>query len=254
MHQPTLRVLRILELVTGSSKGLRLSEFSRELDIPKSTLLPILQTLCAQRYLTQDDAGRYVPGTALFTIGAGFSRSFPVLEYVHGQLQQLVNILDETCYFGTLDGGSVLYLDKVDSTQPLRMLTSIGHKLPAYATGIGKSLLMELSDEELTQLYPDGLKPLTQHTITDISALRQQLLSARLDGYTWEIEESTQHARCFAVPIRKFNKIVAAISVTIPLFRFAESERETVIRSLQETANQIGRTFEDTNAHFGDSF
>ena len=254
MHQPTLRVLRILVLVAGNEKSLRLSDFSRELNIPKSTLLPILQTLCAERYLSQDDAGRYTPGNALFSISVGFSNSFPVLKYVHEQLSALVGILDETCYFGTLDNGSVLYLDKVDSTQPLRMLTSIGHRLPAYATGIGKSLLMDKTEAELSEIYPDGLSALTDQTVKDIPSLYHQLTQARLEGYTWEIEESTKHVRCFAAPIRKHGNIVAAISVTVPLFRYDPQSMPQLIRTLQTTAAQIGRTFEETNAHFGDSF
>jgi len=254
MHQPTLRVLQILEAVTADGKEKRLSEFSRDLNIPKSTLLPILQTLCRQRYLVQDDVGRYQPGTALFSLGAGFSDCFPVLKYVHQQLELLVNALGETCYFGILDGSDVLYLDKVDSSQPLRMLTNIGKKLPAYATGIGKALLIGKSAEELKALYPDGFTPLTDKTITDPEILHAQLIRGEFDGYTWEIEESTPHVRCFAVPIRKFGKIVAAISVSIPLFRFQHEQKDTIIHTLLDTASAMSKTIENTNAHFGETF
>lgn len=254
MHQPTLRVLQILETIASTGKEIRLSEFSRLLDIPKSTLLPILQTLCQQRYLVQDDVGRYQAGTALLSLGAGFSDSFPILKYVHQQLEVLVNTLGETCYFGILDGNSVLYLDKVDSPQPLRMLTSIGKKLPAYATGIGKALLSGKTELQLHQLYPDGLQPLTDNTITDFQILAAQLRQAIADGYTWEIEESTPHVRCFAVPVWKFGKPVAAVSVSIPLFRYCESNREKIIYTLQETASSLSQTIENTNAHLGESF
>ena len=254
MHQPTLRVLQILEAVTADGKEKRLSEFSRDLNIPKSTLLPILQTLCRQRYLVQDDVGRYQPGTALFSLGAGFSDCFPVLKYVHQQLELLVNALGETCYFGILDGSDVLYLDKVDSSQPLRMLTSIGRKLPAYATGIGKALLIGKNIDQLSALYPNGLAPLTENTITDPEILHTQLIRAEFDGYTWEIEESTPHVRCFAVPIRKYGQIVAAISVSIPLFRFQPEQRDSIVNALLDAASVIGKTVENTNAHFGESF
>lgn len=253
MHQPTMRVLQILELIAKNGKEKRLSDISRELGIPKSTLLPILQTLCHEHYLSQDDVGRYQAGTALFSLSAGISDSFPILKYIHAQLESLVRTIGETCYFGIPDGGDVLYLDKVDSPQPLRMLTSIGHKLPAYATGIGKALLTGMSEDDLMAIYPDGLKPLTQKTITDPSILAEQLGQAVIDGFTWEIEESTPHVRCFAVPVRKYGQIIAAISVSIPIFRYQQESKSAILHSLKSTAAGLGVTFENTNAHFGNT-
>lgn len=254
MHQPTIRVLQVLEHIAKNGSGQRLADLSHDLKIPKSTLLPILQTLCANRYLSQDENGRYGAGTALFSLGSFFSGSFPVLTFVRSELETLVRELGETCYFGILEEGHVLYLEKQDSPQPLRMLTSVGHRLPAYATGIGKALLMDTSLEGLHTLYPEGLVPLTEHTITEFSRLFTQLQQARVDGYTWESEESTPHVRCFAAPVRKNGRIVAAISVTIPLFRYESGEKDRIISALTQTAKTIGTTFAKTDAHFGDSF
>lgn len=254
MHQPTLRVLQILQNVSAGGDAKRLAELSRELDIPKSTLVPILQTLCANQYLTQDDLGRYSPGTALFSLGAVFAGKFPILRYVHQQLEALVRELGETCYFGVLDGREVLYLEKEDSPQPLRMLTTVGRRLPAYATGIGKALLMEKPEDELCALYPEPLEKLTEQTVGNLESLRLQLRQARIDGYAWEVEESTPHVRCFAVPVRKGGSIVAAVSVTIPLFRYQEDQKERIIRLLQTVCSQMQKTFEQTDAHFTDIF
>ena len=254
MHQPTLRVLQVLQNIAAEGHGKRLTELSRELDIPKSTLLPILQTLCDEQFLTQDDAGRYGAGTSLFSLGAVFDRKFPILPYVHRRLEGLVQELGETCYFGVLDEGQVLYLEKADSPQPLRILTTVGHRLPAYATGLGKALLMEHTDSQLTALYPEPLKALTEHTITDLARLSEQLRQARQDGYTWESEESTPHVRCFAVPVRKHGQIVAAISMTIPLFRYGEDQKARILDALTETGRHIQQTIEQTNAHFTDIF
>lgn len=254
MHQPTLRVLQVLQSIASEGSGKRLTELSHELDIPKSTLLPILQTLCEAQFLTKDESGRYDAGTALFSLGAEFSGKFPLLPHVRQMLEALVRELGETCYFGVLDEGQVLYLEKADSPQPLRMLTAVGHRLPAYATGLGKALLMDHTASQLAALYPEPLKALTERTITDLSRLDEQLEKARLEGYTWESEESTPHVRCFAVPVRKHGRIVAAISMTIPLFRYEESQKERILDALTETSRHIQLTIEQTNAHFTDIF
>lgn len=254
MHQPTLRVLDILDLLAKHSGPLRLTDFSKALDIPKSTLLPILQTLCKRKYLHQDDSGLYGAGTALFSMGSAFAGCFPVLTYVNQHLETLAMELQETCYFGALEDGQVLYLRKQDSPQPLRVLTDTGRRMPAYATSLGKALLMDHDRETLRSLYPNGLAALTRHTLPDIDVLAEQLALARLEGYTWEIEESTEHIRCFAVPVRKHGRIIAAISVAIPLFRYHEEQKATIVSALQEQASRITRTIEQTDAHFGELF
>lgn len=254
MHQPTLRVLQILAHIAAGGNGIRLADLSRDVNIPKSTLVPILQTLCQEKYLTQDDVGRYSAGTALFCLGAAFSGHFPVLSYVRQQLESLVQQLGETCYFGVLSGGQVLYLEKADSPQPLRMLTPVGRQLPAYATGIGKALLSELDAAAVEELYPNGLSALTEHTVTQFPLLHSQLEEARLSGFAWEVEESTPHVRCFAVPIRKFGSVVAAISVSIPLFRYDDNQKSAILSALRQTGEQMRQTFEQTDAHFSDIF
>lgn len=254
MHPPTLRVLDILELLAQRGEPLRLTDFSKVLEIPKSTLLPILQTLCQRNYLHQDSAGLYTAGTALFSIGTSFSGCFPVLDYVNNILAELAQQLQETCYFGALENGQVLYLGKQDSPQPLRVLTDTGRRMPAYATSLGKALLMDHDQEKLQDLYPGGLTALTPNTITDPTILAAQLAQARSDGYTWEIEESTAHIRCFAVPVRKHSRIIAAISVAIPLFRYEEANKPQILAALQEQAAKISRIIEQTDAHFGALF
>lgn len=77
MHNPTLRVLGVLQEITKSPGGIRLSDLSRQLQIPKTTLLPIVQTLCQTHYLSVDEHGVYSAGTALFSLGAAFSGCFP---------------------------------------------------------------------------------------------------------------------------------------------------------------------------------
>ena len=253
MHQPTKRVLEVLEYILKNEKGQRLADLGRELGIPKSTLVPILKTLCDYKYLTCKE-NVYSPGTALFSIGAAFSKNFPTLKFVRKQLEELVERLGETCYFGVLEDGNVLYLEKADSPHPLRMLITTGRRLPAYSTGIGKALLVDFGEAELKKMYPDGLKAFTKNTITDIKILADTLNVAKKEGYVWEIEESMEHIRCFAVPIRKMGRVVAAISVAIPVFRYEEEKKEFFLENLKFTAEKISKTIEETDAHFGDIF
>ena len=231
-----------------------MTDFSRELDIPKSTLLPILQTLCGKKYLFQDLRGNYTAGTALFSMAAAFSGCFPLLDYLRQELTQLVDRFQETCYCGALEQGDVLYLCKVDSPQPLRVLTQTGRRMPAYATSLGKALLTDHTLPQLEALYPGGLTAVTDATVTDLQVLYGQLKQAEQDGYSWEVEESTRHVRCLAIPVRKHGTIVAAVSMAIPCFRYEKDRQQEIVEALRQTALCMGRTMEQTDAHFGELF
>lgn len=247
LHKPTLRVLQILELLSSAGTPMRLADISRALDIPKSTLLPILQTMTQSRYLSKDDSDRYCLGMALMGAAVAAGKIYAPDKCIKACLKELVEEFDETCYYGVLEGNQVLYVEKVESRQPLRMLTAMGHKLPAYATGIGKALLIDHTKQQLEALYPKGLAPLTEKTVRDVSSLAAQLTQARADGYAWEIEESTEHIRCFAVPVRKNGSILGAVSMAIPLFRYQEEKKENIVAALQSTARHLGALLQQSD-------
>jgi DNA-binding IclR family transcriptional regulator len=239
MHNPTLRVTEVLNYLSKSASPMRLSDISRELNMPKSTLVPILQTLVSCQYIGKDGADRYFPGFALLALGTAARNAYGPSKFMKEHLKNLVEKFNETCYYGVLEGNDVLYLEKIDSPQPLRILTEIGRRLPAYATGLGKALLMEKTKEELQNLYHENMKPLTANTITDPDILYAQLQKAKTLGYTWEMEESTAHIRCFAVPVRQNGNICGAVSIAIPVFRYQETEKESIIQALKKTAAAI---------------
>lgn len=248
MHKPTARVLEILELLSTAEDSMRLAEISRALEIPKSTLLPILQTMVECRYLQKNDSDRYTLGMALVGAAAAAGKHYSPQKCIKTCLKELVEAFRETCYYGVLDHDRVLYMEKVDSPQPIRMLTAIGHRLPAYATGLGKALLMDHTPAQLEALYPQGLTPLTEKTVPNISALAAQLAEAKALGYAWEVEESTEHIRCFSVSVRKGGSIVGAVSMAIPMFRYREEEKENITAALQKTASQLGNLLQQTES------
>ena len=119
------------------------------------------------------------------------------------------------------------------------MTATVGYSLPAYCTGIGKALLADYTLPALQQLYPHGLHPQTPNTITDIPYLAAQLETFRATGFFYEIEESTPHVRCIAVPLRKNGVVVSAISVAIPAFRYTSEKEESIHLLLQNAKHQL---------------
>ena len=231
IHRSTSRALDILELVAANPSKYTMTEICNLMHSPKSSLYPILYTLTARHFLALDQNSRYRINFASFQVGNSFLSQFNFL----GEVEKIMNHITDRCleasHFAVLAEGDVLYLKKIDSPEPIRMTSHVGNRIPAYGTALGKALLIDHELSDLQKLYPEPLPPLTPNTITDLHVLLEQLHEARTTGYTYEIEESTQYIRCFAVPIRKNGQIVAAFSISIPLFRFSE-EKAALTKSL----------------------
>lgn len=238
-HKPTLRTLHVLELISGRDGKYTLSEISRESGISTSTLFPILHTLRERKYLSYNEKNQtYSLGLRLFEIGSRIQSSRPYDEITE-LMSQIVEACGETCHFGILEGGDVLYLAKVDSQEPIRMYSTIGRRLPAYGTAIGKALLKNSSMERLQELYPEGLKPLTANTITSFDEFHEQVNST--DIFTYENEESNLMVRCVAIPIYHQGTVAAAVSIAIPTFRFQEEKLACAERALKQAVIQFER-------------
>lgn len=240
-HRSTQRVVEILTTVKKAEhQGMSLAEIARALDAPKSSLFPIVQTLAGLGLLAiNKESVRYTIGYKAYEIGCGYLESGRLNSDLEAILHEMVAECLETCYLAELVGQDVLYLLRSDSPEAIRMVASPGRRLPAYATGIGKALLSGKTRTELQELYPDGLKPLTENTITDLDVLYQQILDIRKTGVAYEVEESTPHVRCLAVPIKKNGEIVAAMSVAVPVFRYSKEKELLMIKLLKENQKRI---------------
>lgn len=240
-HRSTQRAIDITKMVAKhNAEGLTMTELSLLLNVPKSSLFSIIHTLEKNELLSlEESTGKYRMGMRIYLLAYSCMSSDSIQPALRQEMKRITKSCRETCFFGILKGGDVLYLLKEESPEPLRMVAQ-GNKLPAYCTGIGKALLSEKTPEELRSLYPEGLVPLTEHTITDPDELASQLAQVRETGLAFENEESTQYVRCIGVPIHSAAGVCAAMSVAIPVFRYDEEKEREVISLLQEAQKRIG--------------
>lgn len=254
-HMPTLRVTNMLKAIAESPNGLTLTEITERTDMPKSSLFPIAHTLTEEGFLSYNKTTtRYNLGLKLFEIGNMFLSRFDIMEHIRQQMDSIVSICNETCHFAILSGPDVLYLHKVDSTEPIRMYSSVGKRLPAYGTGLGKALLCRHSLAELQKLYPEGLKALTSNTITDFQELKEQLDIVCTKGVAYEKEESNLHVQCIAVPIMKDNRPVLALSVALPTFRASDEHLDLIEKLLTGAKKNIEQILSITNINLNNLF
>ncbi|WP_294183843.1 IclR family transcriptional regulator [uncultured Clostridium sp.] len=242
-HKPTERVLDVLNILSISPKGLTLTEISEEINVPKSTLYPIMQTMLNRNFVSLEKSSlRYSIGISAFCIGTSlYSRNKYLMDFIQKIMKNIVANIDETCQMGVLDGNNVLYVLKEDPVKDMdiRLISHVGKRIPAYCTALGKALLSKYRIEEIKSLYPKGLKVITKNTITDFNVLEDQLKKIRETNVATEVEEVTKFLKCYAVPLTLKGKIVAAISISIPTFRATEDKDKQAIELLLKAKEKI---------------
>lgn len=239
LHNPTMRVLDILESVGRSKEGLTLTQISEKTNISKGTLHPIVSTLVERSYL-EVDRGVYIVGRNCFKLGYTYVNSFDYLSILRPHMHAIVTDCDEICQLGILDGMDVLYLEKTEPNQAIRIESSAGKTLRAYATALGKCMLSEKSDREIRELYvTEELEPYTPYTVGDVDELIAQLQFVRDHGFFHEIGETNADVECIGVPIYQGNHILCAVSVSLPRFRATESKIEEIVLLLKREAMKV---------------
>lgn len=240
-HKPTLRVLSILQLLATNPEGFTLTEIAKEIDSPKSTILPIIRTMVEQKFVNTKDNSHYVLGLSSYIVGSAYSSNITAFEFIKDEMRSVVQNTGEICQMGIIEGSNVLYVAKEEPDEQIRLVSYVGKRLPLYCTAIGKSLILEKDIEEIKKMYPDGLKAYTDTTITDFKVLEKELKASRELGYTRDFAEITEHVSCLSVPLKKGNDIIASISVSTPSFRFTKEKEEAIIKQLEEKQKQIGK-------------
>lgn len=254
IHRPTARVLDILQLLSTTREGCTLTEIATAISVPKSTIVPIIRTLCERRFITQRSTNKYVIGISSMIVGSACLQDMNILELFKTQMKRIVSDTSEACQLGVLVNGDVLYLAKEDSPEPIRLISFVGKRLPAYATSIGKALLSEYSQAEIRELYPQGLQPVTEQTCTDFEAFYNECQKGKKRGYFTDNEEISPGINCFSVPLTYRDRYIAAMSVSIPTFRLNKEKEELAIRSLKDSKEKLEQLFTELNINDIDFF
>lgn len=237
-----LRPLTVLEILTKSSLPLTLAQLSAMMDVPKSTLMRLLKSMETRGYVLQMPAERgFVPGTRSIELALRALRGSNIRRDCRAVLRQLVSKVGETCNLTVQDAGRVLYVERVETSQPLRMHLQPGTWVPMHCTASGKLFLASMSlVERRSALAQLSLQRMAPRTIVDRLALEKELERIAQRGIGIDNEEFVRGMIAVAVPVRdKQGTVVAAIACHAPAARVSLDEMLTGIPHLHEAATAI---------------
>ena len=234
------RVLRLLDCLAKAPEGLSLADLSTEVSTPKSTLLNSLRPLVSEGFLVTEGA-LYRLGPRAFRLAADIGSAWSLPRIVRGYLQQVAEATRESVALAVLDVEMrrFVYIDSIESPQPVRYATRIGMSGPLYATAAGRVLLAyQPTEYQESYLKTAKLVALTPRTNTDPAVLRRQLQQARAQGFWASSGESVADSAAIAAPVfGPDGQILAALSLGAPSERL-DVNREAYLSALLDAARR----------------
>jgi DNA-binding IclR family transcriptional regulator len=220
------RGLDVLEALAAADDGwLGPSAIAQEVGLDKATVSRLLQTLVATGYVTRDQSTRrYRLSAKILRVAHGVSARLDLLSLVQPHLRQLRDELDETVHLGVREDLRVVYLDKLESTNSIQLVSAVGQTMPLHSTSLGKAMLAALPDAEVEeQLARMDFVRRTERTICNVGEFREEIRRTRRRGYATDDRENEPLGACVAAAIvGAGGRPVGAISVAGPHFRIRD--------------------------------
>lgn len=196
-----LRAARMLDLAAAEGAPLRLTDFATRLDLPKSSVHALCQTLVHLRLLREGPEG-FLPGPAASRWAGAFDAPADLTRRFHALAAQDPGLAADTMTLSVLDGPEVVYLACRNGARPLGITFRPGMRLPAVYSATGKALLAALPGPECAALlagaWPGALTPAG---VASAAALAEQLRAIRAQGYSVDAGEIRQGMVCLGAAI-----------------------------------------------------
>src|SRR6188472_3236745 len=209
------RGLAVICCFSADRPRLTLSEVARQAGLSRAAARRSLITLQTLGYVSSDGRLFFLTPQVL-TLGYAYLSSLSFADVAQSHLSDLANEVHESCSASVLDGVEIVYVARAATKRIMTISLSVGTRLPAYATSMGRVLLADLSDDQLdAYLGAATLAPLTERTIVDRDQLRAELGRTRIRGWCMVDQELEHGVRSVAVPVHDASgRVVAAVNTS----------------------------------------
>lgn len=216
MSQSLIRALEILRLL--GEEPASLDELADELGVHKTTVLRLLRPLADARFAYHDDAHRYHLGSRVFDLAARAAEQRSIREIASPHLIAFNREYGRTTHLAAREGDAVVYIDKLESRDLIRMYSRVGMEANLNSSAVGKVILSALPDAELKPLIAGiDFSWRTPNTIVAPDEYLAEIDRVREQDWAVDREENEPSINCIAAPIRDVSgTVVAAVSVSVP--------------------------------------
>lgn len=235
------RVAAILCSFTPARPALTLSDISRLVDFPLSTVHRLVAELVEHGALERDEIGRYRVGLRVRELGTLAIRTADVREASMPFMGDVYAATGQNVVLAVPDGLNVLYLERMSGPNSVGMRSQVATRMPFHATGVGLVLLAHAPWEIRQRVLSTTLKSYTPHTLTNPVQLRRVLDAVKRQGFAVSDRQIEEISISVAAPIFDAQgQAVAAISIVAPSTTDWRAYSTTVIAAARGISRALG--------------
>ncbi len=242
--QSFARAVGVLNLISEASTPPTMAELLKRCELTRPTLYRIIASLQAEDLVLQSDDQRYVLGPRLIALAHQALAQNDIRPIARKALEALRDETGETVHLAIRCQMDMVYIDKIESTQTVRMASEIGTRVALHSSSVGRAYLAALREAQCTELINElPLHPITKRTPTTKTRLEKIISTSRACGYSYEEEENESGIVCFGAPICDASgQPIAAVSVSVPVYR-KSPELEQYWQPLRAHCKEISKHF-----------
>ena len=236
------RAFDILELLSKEQHGLSITDISKKLDLHKSTVFRLLNSLKNRSYIQQNsETLKYSIGYEFIELSSLYLNNLELKTEAEPILRKLSQKTTQTVFLAIMQDHQAMYIDKVEQFNSLRKYSIIGTKTPLHCTALGKSLLLGMSEKEIKDFYKrHDFEVFTKNTIKDIDKLLDDIKISKERGWTYDNEEIEEGVNCLASPIFDYrSNVIAAVSTSWNIKATLPVTKENMVIHVKEAAEEI---------------
>ncbi len=206
----------LLTLARAGPAGMSLNELAAALSINKSSLHVTLSALKFRGFISQhSETGFYVLGSSIHTLYQSYINNLDIIGILRPAVRQLSVTLNEVCHISILDDKEILYLERIESRKPIQAGTSVGMRIPAPNTAMGRIMLAHRFNgfNEFDAQFGEGYSQPCVNAPESTEEVWQRVLEARHAGYGLDMEENVPGVVAISIAVLDHTGPVAAVSV-----------------------------------------
>ncbi|MEQ3553594.1 IclR family transcriptional regulator [Pseudonocardia nematodicida] len=234
--------IRVLEAV-GERQPAGLSELTRAVGLPKSTVQRCLLTLAEVGWCRTDDRARWLLTYRAFAVGNRARDAGELRERALPVLHELQMTTGETIHLAAPDGRELVLVERLDTAHRLRAFLPLGQRIPLHASATGQAYLAACPESAVdAHLAAGPLEAVTPRTVVDPDALRARLAEVRARGWSINPQGLSEGIAAVGAAILGPDRApAAALSVSGPTVRMTEAVFDGHGRAAADAAARISR-------------
>ncbi|MDD3138262.1 MAG: IclR family transcriptional regulator [Lachnospiraceae bacterium] len=236
------RIFLVIETLAAFGP-MGLIELSKKLELNKSTVHRILNSLIFMGYVKQEPASaKYSLSFKIWEIANQVLTKLDIVDIARPYLKKLVELTGETVHLVQIEDINAVYIDKVESYKnSVRLISRIGKSIPLYCSAVGKALLANMDNQTVKNIWDrSNVEPLTKNTIVNFDHFLNEIAEVRQNGYSLDNEENEIGVRCIAACIKDYKGAPKyAFSISVPISRMDDNTVHTLSASVLETKDAL---------------